>query len=98
MSERHRNHRVEALALANTIGMARARDFAAAGIPLSYLKRMTDAGELVKLGRGLYQVPERVGEDVAHDLAEAAPLSQDRTCPSRYCSLLLTCKTTALAV
>jgi predicted transcriptional regulator of viral defense system len=28
----------------------------------------------VRLGRGLYQDPERVGEDIAHDLAEAARL------------------------
>lgn len=61
-----------ALALARARGIARARDFTAAGIPLVYLKRLTEAGELVRLGRGLYQDPERAGEDSAHDLAEAA--------------------------
>ncbi|MGH7068462.1 MAG: type IV toxin-antitoxin system AbiEi family antitoxin domain-containing protein [Acetobacteraceae bacterium] len=54
--------------------VSRARDFTAAGIPLIYLRRMTDAGELVRLGRGLYQAPEHAGEDIAHDLAEAARL------------------------
>lgn len=54
--------------------MARARDFKAAGIPLVYLKRLTDAGDLVRLGRGLYQDPVRAGEDVAHDFAHAARL------------------------
>src|SRR5580704_7480322 len=68
------NYRERALRLTRIRGMARARDFKAVGIPLSYLKRLTDAGELVRLGRGLYQDPERVGEDVSHDLAEAARL------------------------
>ena len=68
------NYRERALSLTRIRGMARARDFKAAGIPLSYLKRLTDAGDLVRLGRGLYQDPERVGENVAHDLAEAARL------------------------
>lgn len=74
MAERHMNYRQRALSLTRTRGIARARDFKAAGIPLNYLKRLTDAGELVRLGRGLYQDPEQVGEDVAHDLAEAARL------------------------
>lgn len=67
-------YRERALSLTRARGIARARDFKAAGIPLVYLKRLTDAGDLVRLGRGLYQDPERVGEDVAHDLAEAARL------------------------
>lgn len=74
MPERHTTHRERALNLARARGIARARDFKEAGIPLAYLKRLTDAGELVRLGRGLYQNAERVGEDVAHDLAEAARL------------------------
>lgn len=52
----------------------RARDFKAAGIPLVYLKRLVDSGELVRLNAGLYQSPERVGEDSAHNLAEASRL------------------------
>lgn len=74
MASRHMNHRERALSLTRERGIARARDFKAAGIPLVYLKRLTDAGDLIRLGRGLYQDPERVGEDVAHDLAEAARL------------------------
>lgn len=72
MTERHTTHRDRALRLVRARGIARARDFKATGIPLSYLKRLTDAGELVRLGRGLYQDPERAGEHVAHRLAEAA--------------------------
>lgn len=74
MTQPHKNHRERALALTRTRGIARARDFKAAGIPLVYLKRLADAGDLVRLSRGLYQDPQRVGEDVAHDLAEAARL------------------------
>jgi predicted transcriptional regulator of viral defense system len=68
------NYRDRALSLIQAEGIARARDFKAAGIPLTYLKRLTEAGDLVRLARGLYQNPEHVGEDVAHDLAEAARL------------------------
>ena len=74
MGERHINHRERALRLVQARGIVRAKDFTAAGIPQVYLKRLTDAGELVRLGRGIYQDPERVGEDAAHDLAEAARL------------------------
>lgn len=74
MAERHISYRQRALSLAKARGIARARDFTAAGIPLIYLKRLTEAGDLVRLGRGLYQEPGRVGEDIAHDLAEAARL------------------------
>lgn len=68
------SHRDRALNIVRSRGIARARDFKEAGIPLVYLKRLTDAGELARIGRGLYQEPERVGEDVAHDLAQAARL------------------------
>lgn len=74
MPERHMTHRERALQLIRARGIARARDFKAADIPLAYLKRLTDSGDLVRLGRGLYQDPERVGEDIAHELAEAARL------------------------
>jgi len=74
VAESHMTYRERALSLARARGIARARDFRAAGIPLVYLKRLTDAGDLVRLGRGLYQDPERVGEDVAHALAEATRL------------------------
>jgi len=64
-----------ALALARERGIARARDFRAAGIPLVYLKRLCDAGRLVQVSRGLYQIPELVGSDPEHNLAEAARLA-----------------------
>jgi predicted transcriptional regulator of viral defense system len=79
MVQRHSSHRERALALVRMKGIARARDFKAAGIPLAYLKRMTNAGELAQLGRGLYQDPGRVGEDIAHNLAQAARLAPKGT-------------------
>jgi predicted transcriptional regulator of viral defense system len=75
--------REQAVHLVRKLGIARARDFKAAGIPLVYLKRLTEAGVLVRLGRGLYQDPERAGEDVAHDLAQAV-----RIVPNGVISLL----------
>lgn len=74
MTGNRMTHRESALSLIRDRGIARARDFRAAGIPLVYLKRLADAGDIVRLARGLYQDPERVGEDTAHDLAEAARL------------------------
>jgi predicted transcriptional regulator of viral defense system len=74
MADRHRDYRERALNLMRARGIARARDFKGAGIPLVYLKRLTEAGDMVRLGRGLYQDPDRVGEHIAHDLAEAARL------------------------
>lgn len=77
------NYRERALELARLRGIARARDFKTAGIPLVYLKRLTEAGDLVRLGRGLYQVPENMGIDIAHELAQAA-----RRVPQGVVSLL----------
>lgn len=67
-------YRERALSLTRARGIARAQDFKAVGIPLIYLKRLTETGDLVRLGRGLYQDPDHVGEDAAHDLAEATRL------------------------
>ena len=61
-----------ALEIAARQGIARARDFAAAGIAPLYIKRLTDEGRLIRLGRGLYQLPETAGTDINHDLAEVA--------------------------
>lgn len=64
-----------ALKIARERGIARARDFAAAGIPLVYLQRLCRDGRLVRLARGLYQIPELEGASSAHNLAEAARLA-----------------------
>jgi predicted transcriptional regulator of viral defense system len=74
MANRHMNYRERALDLTRARGIARARDFKAAGIPLIYLRRLVDAGDLVRLDRGLYQEADRVGEHIEHNLAEAVRL------------------------
>ncbi len=59
------------LELAKARGILRARDLEEHGIPREYLSRLTERGDLVRLGRGLYQHAEH---EVAaeHSLAEAA--------------------------
>lgn len=74
MSDVTESPATRALALAKQRGIARARDFSAAGIPLVYLKRLCDDGRLLQLGRGLYQLPELAGTDAGHSFAEAARL------------------------
>jgi predicted transcriptional regulator of viral defense system len=63
------------LKIARERGIARARDFTAAGIPTVYLQRLCRDGRLVRLARGLYQLPEFEGSSAAHNLAEAARLA-----------------------
>lgn len=60
-----------ALAVLREKGIARARDFSAAGVPRIYLRRMLDDGTLVQRGRGLYQLSD-AEFSAAHSLAEAA--------------------------
>jgi predicted transcriptional regulator of viral defense system len=59
------------LALADERGILRAKEVEAEGIPRQYLSRLVDRGDLVRIGRGLYQRP---GHEVTthHSLAVAA--------------------------
>ncbi len=67
-------HAEKALRVAKARGIARARDFRAAGIPAPYLTRLSRQGKLVRLGRGLYQLADFKDHHAAHDLAEVARL------------------------
>lgn len=60
-----------ALSIARERGIARARDFDAAGVPRAYLRRLQDQGFLVRMGRGLYQLADAEWSE-SHSLAEAA--------------------------
>lgn len=60
-----------AITLMRTYGMLRASEFAKAGITAATLARMTKSGAVLKLGRGLYQLPD-AALDANHSLAEAA--------------------------
>jgi len=60
-----------ALSIARERGIARTRDFDAAGVPRTYLRRLQDQGLLVRTGRGLYQLADAEMSE-SHSLAEAA--------------------------
>jgi predicted transcriptional regulator of viral defense system len=51
-------HPDQVLALARTRGVIRARDLMPLGIPRTALTRLVDRGALVRVGRGLYRVPD----------------------------------------
>lgn len=63
--------KARALSLAKERGIARARDFDAAGVPRATLRRLQDQGLLVRMGRGLYQLAD-MESSPSHSLAEAA--------------------------
>lgn len=60
-----------ALAIARERGIARTRDFDAAGVPRVYLRRLQEQGLLVRMGRGLYQLADADWSE-SHSLAEVA--------------------------
>ncbi len=63
----------DALALMKARGMVRLVEFAQAGITASTISRMERGGLVVRLARGLYQLPDAT-VDTHHTLAEAAKL------------------------
>jgi predicted transcriptional regulator of viral defense system len=65
--------RTQALALLRRRGMTRLAEFSAAGITATTVSRMARAGEVVRLARGLYQLPD-AALDAQQSLAEAARL------------------------
>jgi len=65
----------QAVAIARSRGIARARDFRDAGIPPASITRLCEQGKLVRLARGLYQLADTDEIDAAHNLAEAARLA-----------------------
>jgi len=56
-----------------TRGMVRLRELKAAGIPETIVARLTAAGRLVRLARGLYQLPN-ADIEASHTLAEVAKI------------------------
>ena len=63
-------HRQRAIAVARERGIARGRDFDAAGVPRVYLQRLRDEGVFEQVGRGLYRLAETDGGS-STSLAEA---------------------------
>jgi predicted transcriptional regulator of viral defense system len=62
-----------AIALLSRSGMARLSEFTSAGITAATVSRLERKGRIVRLARGLYQLPE-APLDPNHSLAEAAKL------------------------
>ena len=65
--------RTQALALLKRRGMTRLAEFSAAGITATTVGRMERAGEIVRLARWLYQLPD-AALDAYQSLAKAARL------------------------
>jgi len=65
--------RTQALALLKRRGMTRLAEFSEVGITATTISRMEQAGEVVRLARGLYQLPD-AALDAQQSLAEAARL------------------------
>jgi len=65
--------RTQALALLKRRGMTRLAEFSEAGITATTVGRMERAGEVVRLARGLYQLPD-AALDAQQSLAEVALL------------------------
>jgi predicted transcriptional regulator of viral defense system len=63
--------RERVISLLQECGMARLSELREAGVPPSTISRMTANGEIVQLGRGLYQLPD-APVDVNNALAQAA--------------------------
>ena len=58
MSSRRATHEERTLMLASKQSLLRARDLKVAAIPSVMLTRLTAAGKLERIGRGLYRLPE----------------------------------------
>lgn len=68
-----RSQRDRALHLLKQRGMARLTEFRNAGITAATISRLEEAGEITRLTRGLYQLPD-AKVDANHTLAQAAKL------------------------
>ncbi|RYG01547.1 MAG: transcriptional regulator [Caulobacteraceae bacterium] len=66
-----KGHRQRAIEVAQTRGIARGSDFDAAGVARTYLKRLTEEGVFLQVGRGLYRLADSPAH-AASSLAEAA--------------------------
>jgi predicted transcriptional regulator of viral defense system len=73
LSAQASTQRTQALALLKRRGMARLAELQAAGITATTVSRMAQAGEVVRLARGLYQLAD-AALDPQQSLAEAARL------------------------
>jgi predicted transcriptional regulator of viral defense system len=71
MSATHQFQRDRAKQILRKQGLVRLREFVSAGITATTVSRMEKSGELIRLGRGLYQLPN-ASVGAHHDLAIVA--------------------------
>lgn len=72
----HNSQQDRALALLSEQGMARLSEFIEAGITAATISRLKERGLVLRLGRGLYQLPD-AAFDTHHALAEASKRFQE---------------------
>src|SRR3546814_3059280 len=73
-----RSQRQIAHALLEARGIVRLAELRDAGVTAATVSRMERAGEVIRLVRGLYQLPD-APLDASHSLAEAAKRSEEHT-------------------
>ena len=73
MTSRYESQQDRALSLLREKGMMRHSELRSAGITAATISRLKELGLVIRLGRGLYQLPD-ASFDVHHALAEAAKL------------------------
>jgi len=72
-NESHGGHEARVLEIAREVGVVTAADLAPDHVPHTYLSRMEKRGRLVRLGRGLYALPETdLGEHLSLVVASRA--------------------------
>lgn len=72
-NEDERGHEARVLEIAREVGVVTAADLAPDHVPHTYLSRMERRGRLVRLGRGLYSLPETdLGEHLSLVVASRA--------------------------
>ncbi len=62
----------KALRLIEKHGVLRAKDFIQAGVPTAILSRMVKRGELIRVDRGMYTIPNPEDASENHDLVQVA--------------------------
>ena len=75
--------RDQATSLLQANGMMRLFEFRNAGITAATISRMVENGEVIRLARGLYQLPDAPLE-AKHSLAEAAKLVPGKASSAWY--------------
>lgn len=74
------NHADLILTLARANGLLRTRDVDSAGVPRALLAQLSQQGRIIKLGRGLYALPDRASSEHASFAEVAVKSAQGVIC------------------